>query len=280
MKRIYLLPVITLSIMTFAVAGCDQPADQTGDAQTIDQTASAPVDPVAPAAPAPAETTPAPQEIQGGVMIQNAYAFETAAGSTTGAVFAVLHNSSSTEDSVIGATTDVAEKVELHQSTVDPATGVMNMALVDKIVVPAQGKVELTPNWFHAMLINLKSPLAMGQTFNVTFDFASGAKIEVPVTISAAGTSAAQPMAHDHGATGHDMTAPAPAAETTADPAAVPQDAVDAATEAAGEVVEEIAPAPESIPMPTTPAPGVTAPMAPMPTVPAPAPTPDAPAGQ
>lgn len=77
---------------------------------------------------------------------------------------------------------EVASSVSIHETVTD-ANGVSSMVELDKIVIPADKTVELTPKGFHFMLHNLKKPLVDGDKFEVTltFDDKSVRTVEVEV---------------------------------------------------------------------------------------------------
>jgi copper(I)-binding protein len=73
--------------------------------------------------------------------------------------------------------------VELHQTTAD-ASGVMTMAPVEAVPVPAGGSTELAPGGYHVMLFGLTQPLAEGAIVPLTLTFQSGTVIEVGAVVS------------------------------------------------------------------------------------------------
>jgi copper(I)-binding protein len=87
----------------------------------------------------------------------------------TGAVFMTLVNKGREPDRLIAAQADVAEAVEVHQTTMEG--DVMRMQQVPFVEVPARGEVELKPGGYHIMLIGLRRDLAVGDRFPVTFTF-------------------------------------------------------------------------------------------------------------
>jgi copper(I)-binding protein len=62
----------------------------------------------------------------------------------------------------------------------------MTMQQVASIPVPAGETVTLEPGGLHMMLIDLASPLTAGDTFELTLEFASGAKVTTTVEVRAA----------------------------------------------------------------------------------------------
>jgi copper(I)-binding protein len=103
----------------------------------------------------------------------------TASG--TGAVYVTLRNGGSDPDALLGATSDAAEHVELHETIREG--DVMRMRPVAKLEVPAGGVLEMKPGGIHIMLINLKRELRPGDRVPVTLTFAHAAPVslEVPV---------------------------------------------------------------------------------------------------
>jgi copper(I)-binding protein len=83
--------------------------------------------------------------------------------------YLVIRNSGS-EDRLIGAATDLAAQVEMHQTAA--SGGMMQMAPVKFIAIPAGGQAELKPGGYHLMLIGLKRALKAGEqaTLNLTFE--------------------------------------------------------------------------------------------------------------
>ena len=73
---------------------------------------------------------------------------------TTTAAYMTITNNSSKEAVLVSASSDIAGAVEIHQMS--DMNGMMKMAMVSNMHVPALGKVILQPGGFHIMLINLK----------------------------------------------------------------------------------------------------------------------------
>lgn len=102
-------------------------------------------------------------------------------GMSTAAVYLTLHNSGAEDDRLVGASTDAAETVELHQSSMEG--GVMRMEPVDGIDVPAGETVRLEPGGLHLMLIGLTRDLAAGDHLTITLQFERAGEIEVDVEV-------------------------------------------------------------------------------------------------
>lgn len=142
------------------------------------------------------------------IKFETPYAFATAESQQNGAVFLAMTNSLGHDDRLLAVTSDVAEKVELHETVMDGDVMQMRPA-VDGFALAAGATLTLEPTGSHIMLIGLKAPLATGTPFNVTLDFEKTPDITLPVDVVAPGAApqtepAADPHAghdgaHDHG---------------------------------------------------------------------------------
>ncbi|PWH14649.1 MAG: hypothetical protein DDG59_12515 [Anaerolineae bacterium] len=128
-----------------------------------------------------------------------------------GAVYMILHNHSNQGDQLIGATSDVAEAVELHKSEVNDQ-GVMIMMKQEAIDLPAGGEIQMQPGGYHIMLIGLRKDLKEGDTFQVVLKFRSSADLPLQVTVKGGGMEMQPEAEHDHGSESHNhpMTSPTP----------------------------------------------------------------------
>lgn len=121
------------------------------------------------------------QDVQSGdLTVSHAWARGTA---TEGAAFLTVTNIGTEADRLVGASTPVAARAELHSHMMED--GVMKMRPVDGIDVPAHGVAELKPGAFHVMLIGLKEPLPEGKTIPLTLRFAHAGEVTVNVMVMA-----------------------------------------------------------------------------------------------
>lgn len=126
-----------------------------------------------------------------GIGVVEAYAYATTA--KNGVVFAVIDNVGAQEDRLTGAASDIAGRVELHETVMEG--DVMTMRRVDSLAVPPKGTLTLSPQGAHIMLLGLKKPLVAGETFDLTLTFATVGEMTFPVDIVPPGTGA---PSHDH----------------------------------------------------------------------------------
>jgi periplasmic copper chaperone A len=137
-----------------------------------------------------------------GLHIHDAYARIQGGVGGSGAVFFMVHNNTETDDRLLAATTDAAERAELHTHSED-ANGVMTMGEIEGGIALAAGDViELARGGDHVMLMGLTRALKNGDTIalTLTFEVAGDITLDVPVD------NARKPGegAHDHDAMHHD----------------------------------------------------------------------------
>ncbi|MFN3929777.1 MAG: copper chaperone PCu(A)C [Thermoflexus sp.] len=102
-------------------------------------------------------------------------------GESTSAVYFVVVNNGDQPDALVGAASDVAEKVELHETVMEG--NVAKMRPVPRVEIPAKGRVEFRPRGLHIMLIGLKQDLKVGDTFTVTLRFEKSGEIRISVPV-------------------------------------------------------------------------------------------------
>ncbi len=142
----------------------------------------------------------ASQAVAGDVLAMHPFARATAPKAPNGAAFMVLMNQGAQDQALIGASSSVAERVELHAHQND--NGVMKMREVEQVPLPAGEEVILQPGAYHIMLFGLQAPLKQGESLTVTLEFANGSDLSVLVPIKSAGAM----MDMDHEAAGHEDT--------------------------------------------------------------------------
>ncbi len=98
------------------------------------------------------------------------------------AAYMLIHNHTEADDELTGASSDVAEAVEIHLSQMKP-DGTMEMIPQESIALPADGEVELKPGSYHIMLIGLKQDLKAGDTITLTLHFKNHADITLTIPV-------------------------------------------------------------------------------------------------
>ena len=144
----------------------------------------------------------------GELVIDHPYATPSLAGTSNGAAyFRGIRNKGKAVDRLIGASTAVAGRVELHEMTMEG--DVMKMAPVEGgLAIPAGGTVALEPMGYHLMFMQLQMPFKQGECVEVVLHFANAG--DLPIELNIGSLSQAGPvMDHDMGemsGMSHDMS--------------------------------------------------------------------------
>jgi len=107
--------------------------------------------------------------------VHDAWVREPAGDRNVTAAFAIVENGGAVQRAIVGATADGAEKAELHEMKM--VESMMQMRPVQRIDVPAHGKVELKPGGLHVMLFGLQKTPRAGDTIRLTLKFDDGASV-------------------------------------------------------------------------------------------------------
>ena len=131
----------------------------------------------------------------GSMVITQSWSRATPGGAKVAAGYLTIENKGSSADRLLGATTDVAGKVELHEMSMN--NGIMNMRPVEGGIVIEPGKVvKLAPNGFHIMLLNLKKPLTKGDKVPVTVEFENAGKVTLSLDVQGVGAEGPESAAN------------------------------------------------------------------------------------
>lgn len=118
-----------------------------------------------------------------GLMVKDPYARAARPNAPTGAAFMKLINHSDQDITLMGVSSDVAKRVELH-AHIDNGEGVMQMSEIEGgITIPAGEMHMMNRGGDHVMMMGLTQSLVDGETISVTFEFENGAEmvVEIPV---------------------------------------------------------------------------------------------------
>jgi copper(I)-binding protein len=101
----------------------------------------------------------------------------------TGAAYLTITNNGDEADRLIGASSDAAVVVEIHDMVVEDE--VMSMIhLEDGLEIPAGESVVLEPMGLHVMLVGLNYSLMPGESFDITLTFERAGEVTVTAQIA------------------------------------------------------------------------------------------------
>jgi periplasmic copper chaperone A len=109
----------------------------------------------------------------------------TPPGAKSAGAFMTIENGGTDADRLIGASSVVANIVQIHEMSMDGA--VMKMREVKGIELKPGSTVALKPGSFHVMMSELKQPLKEGDEFPMTLTFEKAGSIDVKVKVEAMG---------------------------------------------------------------------------------------------
>jgi hypothetical protein len=122
----------------------------------------------------------------GDLVISQAWTRATPGGATIGGGFLTIENKGSAPDKLVGASSDGAGKVEVHEMAMN--NGVMTMRPLEGGLAIDPGKsVRLAPGGLHLMMMGLKSPLKQGDKLAVTLQFEKAGKVAVKLDVEGVG---------------------------------------------------------------------------------------------
>jgi hypothetical protein len=131
-------------------------------------------------------STQADDVIVGGVKISSAWARATPKGAPVGGAYLTITNTGSAADRLIGGSSDVSGRFEIHAMSME--NGVMKMRPLDKGLEIKPGQtIELKPGGNHVMFVGLNRALEEGQHVKATLEFEKAGKVAVDFTVEGIG---------------------------------------------------------------------------------------------
>lgn len=122
--------------------------------------------------------------VAGDLVISHPFSRATLPNAPVAGGFFTVKNNGAADDRLIGASSDVADRLEIHEMAMDG--DIMRMRqLKDGLPLPAGETVELKPGGYHIMFMGLNQPLIEGETVNVILVFEKAGEIEIPLPIGA-----------------------------------------------------------------------------------------------
>ena len=106
-----------------------------------------------------------------------------AMGDITTAAYLVIVNAGNGSDALLGASSDAAKSVELHETRIE--NNVASMYPIAQVEIPQQSRVEFKPGARHLMLMGVTHDLVAGQQIQVTLRFAKTGSLTVNVPVQA-----------------------------------------------------------------------------------------------
>ena len=122
----------------------------------------------------------------GSLKIVHPWARATPKGASIGGGYMKIINNGPTPDRLVGGSSDVSKRVEIHAMSMD--NGVMKMRAMPKgLEIKPGATIEFKPGGYHLMFVGLDKPLVQGQQVNATLEFEKAGKVPVSFQIEGIG---------------------------------------------------------------------------------------------
>ena len=121
------------------------------------------------------------------------YKESIAPNAKNGGVFFIIENNGDESDYLIAASSNKAEKVEIHEHI--KVNDTLTMQETSDLLIKPNEKLDFVPGGYHVMLLGLKEPLKTGDKFPVTLTFKNSGSIDVDVHVE---ENIPENMSHDH----------------------------------------------------------------------------------
>jgi copper(I)-binding protein len=128
-----------------------------------------------------------------GIKVVHPWTRATPPGATTAVAYLKLANSGSAPIRLIGGSTPVAQRVEIHSMSMDG--GVMRMRPMPGLDIAPGTTLELKAGGLHLMLVGLNRQLMPEEMVPLSLMFADGTKISIELYVEEMGAGAG---AHNH----------------------------------------------------------------------------------
>ena len=115
------------------------------------------------------------------IRIENSYARETIPGTNISSAYMKVINTSSKAIRLVGASSQISERIELHEHTM--TNGMMRMRQKQSVDIPANQEIIFQPSGLHLMIFDLKHPLKSAENVVITLHFDDKSSVNVTYAI-------------------------------------------------------------------------------------------------
>ena len=126
------------------------------------------------------------QAAAGDLTVEKAWSRATVGTGGVGVIYMRIMNRGAASDRLVSVASPVARLAQVHETRSD-ADGMVAMAPVGTVGIPAHGHLDFLPGRLHVMLVDLRRPLAYGDRFLVDLTFEHAGVVRADVTVERAG---------------------------------------------------------------------------------------------
>ena len=135
---------------------------------------------------ASAASTAAQDFKAGDLSIDHPWSRATPTGAKVAAGYMTIMNKGATPDRLVGGSSSVASRIELHEMAMKDGVATMRPVSGGLLIEPGKS-VTLAPGGYHIMFTDLKKPLKQGDKFAATLEFEKAGKVDVTFDVQAVG---------------------------------------------------------------------------------------------
>jgi len=118
-----------------------------------------------------------------GLVISKAWVRAVPEVSSVTAAYVSIQNTGKSSDVLVSVASPAAAQVNVHRMTMNGA--VMHMEKLKELKIPAGKTVAMDPDGIHIMLEQLKAPLKVGDSIELTLHFRKAGEVKVKATVTA-----------------------------------------------------------------------------------------------
>jgi len=130
------------------------------------------------------------------VSIDKQYVRATPPHAKNSAAFLMLTNNTDKEIKLVAVSSDIAERVELHNHIKED--GMMKMRQVEEVTIAANGNTSLQPGGYHVMFLGLKKDLTEGENVDIRLFFDNGDELNIEAPVKKINMSNKKKHTHTH----------------------------------------------------------------------------------
>jgi copper(I)-binding protein len=122
----------------------------------------------------------------GDLTLKAPFARATLPNQPVAGAFLTISNMGSEDDVLVGVSSSISERGEVHEMKMDGDTMKMR-EMEDGLLIPAGETVELKPGGYHLMFMQLNQPLVEGETVEATLEFQNAGSVTIPFAVMGKG---------------------------------------------------------------------------------------------
>jgi len=135
-------------------------------------------------------------ELNRSISVEAPYVRATIPGTNMTSAYMTIENNSQSEAILIGASSLVSDRIEIHQHTM--SDGMMRMRKVEQLLIKEAEQVVLQPMGYHLMIFNVKKTLQPKDKVLVTLHFKQQKDIVVTIPVQSIKQEIQNKKQHHH----------------------------------------------------------------------------------